>query len=619
MLKNFRNKFSHYKDGLKSLLFVHKIDKIAIPLNVLQSIISGVTPYIELILWTMVIDTIVLKDIDKIVKLLIIMVVAKFIFGIIIDFLDKINNYKSKNIQQKMIVLISSKAMEIDYSVLENPQTLQQITDAEYTMEHTGGIVAFISYYRELAKNIFTILISFALILELCLSSASSSIFAINILASKTVSIAAIIIITVLNFRFNNYVAKKSKRHSSELFNENRRVERQLNYYTNNVYLKYPFGKDIRIFAMKDMINTSYSKYIEDAKSFFGKHYYTSNKNKESWNILSSSIYTLITYILVVIKALAKSITIGGMVKYVNAISMFNASIVKIIDLNQLIKLQTEYIRVFNDFLDVENVQKSGKLDIRRSEEKKYVIEFHDVSFKYPHNDEYVLRNVSCRIDFGKKLAIVGKNGAGKTTFIKLLIRLYEATEGFISLNGVDIRDYNYEEYKMLFSIVFQDFKLLALSIKENVAIGKYADEDKILEALKLSGVEERIKSLPENIDTNIYKYDANGVEFSGGELQKIAIARAIYKDSPFVILDEPTSALDPISEYETYSKFKEITENKTSIYISHRMGSCRFCEDILVLDKGFIIQRGNHEELLEDSNNVYAELYTKQAENYKI
>ena len=619
MLKNFRNKFSHYKDGLKSLLFVHKIDKIAIPLNVLQSIISGVTPYIELILWTMVIDTIVLKDIDKIVKLLIIMVVAKFIFGIIIDFLDKINNYKSKNIQQKMIVLISSKAMEIDYSVLENPQTLQQITDAEYTMEHTGGIVAFISYYRELAKNIFTILISFALILELCLSSASSSIFAINILASKTVSIAAIIIITVLNFRFNNYVAKKSKRHSSELFNENRRVERQLNYYTNNVYLKYPFGKDIRIFAMKDMINTSYSKYIEDAKSFFGKHYYTSNKNKESWNILSSSIYTLITYILVVIKALAKSITIGGMVKYVNAISMFNASIVKIIDLNQLIKLQTEYIRVFNDFLDVENVQKSGKLDIRRSEEKKYVIEFHDVSFKYPHNDEYVLRNVSCRIDFGKKLAIVGKNGAGKTTFIKLLIRLYEATEGFISLNGVDIRDYNYEEYKMLFSIVFQDFKLLALSIKENVAIGKYADEDKILEALKLSGVEERIKSLPENIDTNIYKYDANGVEFSGGELQKIAISRAIYKDSPFVILDEPTSALDPISEYETYSKFKEITENKTSIYISHRMGSCRFCEDILVLDKGFIIQRGNHEELLEDSNNVYAELYTKQAENYKI
>lgn len=619
MLKNFRNKFSHYKEGLKSLLFVHKIDKTAIPLNVFQSIISGITPYIELILWTMVIDTIVLKDIDKIVKLLIIMVVAKFIFGIIIDFLDKINNYKSKNIQQKMIVLISSKAMEIDYSVLENPQTLQQITDAEYTMEHTGGIVAFISYYRELAKNIFTIFISFSLILELCLSSASSSIFAINILASKTVSITTIIIITLLNFRFNNYVAKKSKRHSSELFNENRRIERQLNYYTNNVYLKYPFGKDIRIFAMKDMINSSYSKYIEDAKSFFGKHYYTSNKNKESLNIFSSSIYTLITYILVVIKALAKSITIGGMVKYVNAISMFNASIVKIIDLNQLIKLQTEYIRVFNDFLDVENVQKSGKLDIRRNEEKKYVIEFHDVSFKYPNNDEYVLRNVSCRMDFGKKLAIVGKNGAGKTTFIKLLIRLYEPTEGFISLNGVDIREYNYEEYKMLFSIVFQDFKLLALSIKENVAISKCANEDKILEALKLSGVEERIKSLPENIDTNIYKYDDNGVEFSGGELQKIAIARAIYKDSPFVILDEPTSALDPISEYETYSKFKEITENKTSIYISHRMGSCRFCEDILVLDKGFIIQRGNHEELLEDSNNVYAELYTKQAENYKI
>lgn len=195
---------------------------------------------------------------------------------------------------------------------------------------------------------------------------------------------------------------------------------------------------------------------------------------------------------------------------------------------------------------------------------------------------------------------------------------MYEPTEGYITLNGKDIKEYNYDEYLSLFSVVFQDFNLFAFPIDENVAINKNIDESKVWQCLRLSGMEDRVQRMPQNIKTNLYNYDENGVEISGGEAQKIAISRALYKDAPFVILDEPTSALDPISEFEIYSRFNELTKDKTSIFISHRMGSCRFCDDIIVFDNGEIIQRGNHTTLSKDINNVYATLYNAQAKHYK-
>lgn len=215
------------------------------------------------------------------------------------------------------------------------------------------------------------------------------------------------------------------------------------------------------------------------------------------------------------------------------------------------------------------------------------------------------------------KIALVGKNGAGKTTFIKLLCRLYEPTEGMITLNGIDIKQYDYEAYLTLFSVVFQDFNLFAFPVRENVATDRNAQDDQVWNCLNLSGIGERVKEMPHNINTNLYQYDKNGVEISGGEAQKIAIARALYKDAPFVILDEPTSALDPISEYEIYSKFDHLAKDKTSIFISHRMSSCRFCDEIIVLDGGQIVQRGTHETLIKDEINLYASLYQAQAKYY--
>ena len=215
-------------------------------------------------------------------------------------------------------------------------------------------------------------------------------------------------------------------------------------------------------------------------------------------------------------------------------------------------------------------------------------------------------------------MAVVGRNGSGKTTFIKLLCRLYDPTEGEILLNGVNIQKYDYDEYMSVFSVVFQDFTLFSFKLGEVVASSKQFDPVRVAECLRKANFGDRLKTLPEGVDTYLYKaYDQSGIEISGGEAQKIALARALYKDSPFILLDEPTAALDPVSEYEVYSNFNAIAGDKTTVYISHRLASCRFCDQILVFDQGSIVQKGSHEQLLADRAGKYLELWQAQAQYY--
>ncbi len=222
------------------------------------------------------------------------------------------------------------------------------------------------------------------------------------------------------------------------------------------------------------------------------------------------------------------------------------------------------------------------------------------------------------KFEIGKRLAVVGMNGSGKTTFIKLLCRLYDPTEGVILSNGIDIRKYNYREYMDIFSVVFQDFKLFALKLGENVAASVSYEQDRVVDCLEKAGFSERLAKLENGIETYLYKdYQKKGVEISGGEAQKIAIARALYKDAPFIVLDEPTAALDPIAEVEIYSKFDEIAGDKTAIYISHRLSFCKFCDEILVFHNGVVIQQGTHEELVADAQGKYYELWHAQAQYY--
>lgn len=260
----------------------------------------------------------------------------------------------------------------------------------------------------------------------------------------------------------------------------------------------------------------------------------------------------------------------------------------------------------------------NGIRNIAGIDPKTVVFEFCDVSFAYPETDVMILKNLNLKIAAGEHLAVVGMNGSGKSTMIKLLCRLYDPSKGKITLNGIDIREFDYTEYLKLFAIVFQDFKLLAFPIGENIACSDEYDEEKVWRCLEMSGMKERVEELPKKLKQSIYKlYEKDGVDFSGGEEQKIAIARALYKDAPFVILDEPTAALDPIAESEIYSRFNEISRNKTTVYVSHRLSSCRFCDRIVVFDDGNIVQNGTHEELLENKNGKYSRLWNAQAQYY--
>lgn len=271
------------------------------------------------------------------------------------------------------------------------------------------------------------------------------------------------------------------------------------------------------------------------------------------------------------------------------------------------------------DLLQIENEMYQGKLPVEKRQDNEYQIEFRDVSFRYPGSGQYAIRHLSLKLCIGEKLAIVGMNGSGKTTLIKLLCRLYDPNEGEILLNGVDIRKFKQEEYAALFSVVFQDYELFSFPLGENVAITEHFNEEQVKSCLESAGFGERLRNLENGVNTWLYKdYDDSGVEISGGEAQKIAIARAICKDAPFILLDEPTAALDPLSEYEIYTSFDKVIGTKTAIYISHRLSSCRFCEKIAVFHQGELVQTGSHEELLRDTAGKYYELWQSQAQYYQ-
>ena len=292
--------------------------------------------------------------------------------------------------------------------------------------------------------------------------------------------------------------------------------------------------------------------------------------------------------------------------------------------LNQLVEqmgqvqVNARFVELIRKLLDTPNVMYKGSLTTEKRSDRKYSVEFRNVSFKYPGSDAYALKNMNIKFRVGSRLAVVGMNGSGKTTFIKLLCRLYDPTEGEILLNGIDIRKYRYDEYMNIFSVVFQDFKLFALPLGQNVATSSTYDEKRVTDCLIKAGFGERLKTLEKGLDTYLYKQlDKDGVEMSGGEEQKIAIARALYKDAPFIVLDEPTAALDPVAEAEIYEKFNDIAGDKTAIYISHRLSSCKFCDEIAVFDGGRMIQFGTHEELLADEGGKYHELWYAQAQYY--
>ncbi len=294
----------------------------------------------------------------------------------------------------------------------------------------------------------------------------------------------------------------------------------------------------------------------------------------------------------------------------------FYSAVSSLITSMQEIVKRSNYAYEYIKFMDYSEAIEKGEKHI---ENKPHTIEFRHVTFTYPKTDVKVLDDISITLKQGDHLSIVGLNGAGKTTFVKLLCRLYDPTDGDILLDGVSIKEYNYEEYMSIFAPVFQDFKLFSFSMRENIDLKGNASNDDLIDIINKVGLSQKLDSFENGLDTLLFRdFDKNGVEPSGGEQQKIAIARALFKNSPTVILDEPTAALDPVAEYDIYRQFNALVGGRTAIYISHRLSSCRFCDNIAVFHDGTIKEYGPHEKLIDIPNGIYAKMFNAQAEYYR-
>ena len=380
---------------------------------------------------------------------------------------------------------------------------------------------------------------------------------------------------------------------------------------------------DIRTYAQDDFLEDAARQDMKSETSF-GPNSSVGRAGRGPMGLLSaasgvvSQAFVGAVYLFTGLKALGGAFGVGSVTQYVGALAGLARGLSDLLEQVGALRTNAGFLKFTFDFLDIPNSMYQGSLTTEKRTDRKYEIEFRDVSFRYPSTDTWALRHVNMKFDVGGRLAVVGENGSGKTTFIKLLCRLYDPTEGEILLNGIDIRKYRYDDYLALFSVVFQDFKLLAQPLGSNVAAAEEYDRARAEECLSKAGFADRLAELPRGLDTCLYReFEDGGVEVSGGEAQKIALARVLYQDAPFIVLDEPTAALDPEAEAEVYTKFNDIVEDKTAIYISHRLSSCRFCDEIAVFDRGRVVQQGNHDALVETPGK-YQALWEAQAQYYQ-
>lgn len=346
-----------------------------------------------------------------------------------------------------------------------------------------------------------------------------------------------------------------------------------------------------------------------------------------SFSIILNAVINIFVFLFVAAKAFIGAFGIGSFILYQGTFGRFIDAVSGLAGELGRLKHNNQYlVRLFR-YLDLPNAMYQGTLAVEKRDDIDYEIEFRDVSFRYPRTENWVLRHVNARFKIGDRMTLVGENGSGKTTFVKLLCRLYDPTEGTILLNGIDITKYRYEEYLALFSVVFQDYRLFGFPLGEEVASGVVYDRERVRDCLVRAGMGEKLADLDADTDASerdtlkraiSRNYDAEAIEFSGGEQQKIAIARALYKDAPFVVLDEPTAALDPLAEAEVYEDFNRMVRNKTSVFVSHRLSSCRFCDKILVFDHGGIVQEGAHDSLVAQTDGKYYQLWRAQAQYYE-
>lgn len=592
---------------------VHSLDRRLLPTTAVQAVIDSIKPFINIYFSARLITLLTQKADTSVIITNIALVLG---INVVIFFLASFLNNYNENHRMMLLDLENKKVEEklynADYALLNDSKFKELLHRHEEAGKSRWARLPYFMWTTlQFTRGVLTTIISFIIIIPLLKvgfvrtgnTFFERPLFIVTIVAAIAVMAGVILIVAS---KIN-----KSYLEANEKYAELDRIF----YSFIDILGDYKTGKEIRLYKEQNLIdNITTQKILTDGEITLRKISMRTAKSSSFIAILGALVGFGV-YLFIGVKGLFGLFGIGSLVLYcgsfmqiISGIMMFANTLGK---LKEILSLARDYFKI----LEAESTMIYGnrELDLTNG----FEIEFNNVSFKYPKSDIYALKQINLKISNGEKLAVVGRNGSGKTTFIKLLCRLYDVDEGEILINGINIKEYTRDSLNKLYSIVFQDYKILSLTVADNISANDECDKDMLNSALDKANIKDRIEAMPQKEKTYLYKdLDKSGVEISGGEAQKLALARALYKDSPIVILDEPTAALDPIAENEIYSRFNSFVENKTAIYISHRLSSCAFCDRIAVFDNAELVETGTHNELIS-ANGRYAELWNAQASYY--
>ena len=562
-------------------------------LMILDSVKSTVQPFVLLIIPKYILDELASeRRVDVTLRYIAYYAAAVVGFNLISLIISRFGSDQSMKIDHRVAMDQHTKWLHMDYDKFENGRVrdleARSVSAAEPRNFAEDRVLGFISNLIRLGGYTYIIM----------------SLHPIMILFILTV-IAA-----------NTLIARRSAKLGYEYTTAMTRLSRRFNYIFRTM-VDFKVGKDVRINGADSWLKSKFEKESEE----YIRDHRAQQRKLLGINTLSDIIgliQTVVMYGYCGYLAISGGITVGSFTVFLGALTAFTGTFNEFVKRFPALGLLSKYIDDYREFLRcAEHEGKELETSDISALPEHCDIEFVNVSFKYPDTDRYVLKNINIKKKAGERLSIVGYNGAGKSTFIKLLCRFYKPTEGKILLGGVDISTYPLPEYRRRLAVVFQDYQLFYMSVRYNIVLNLEEDPERVRKALAESGILEKIEGLENGIDTSygrILYYHSR--DFSGGETQKIACARAYYRDSPIVILDEPTSALDPVAETQLYGRFNEIIGDKTAVYISHRLASVKFCDSIAVFADGELVERGTHAELMK-KNGIYADMFTKQAHYY--
>ncbi len=562
----------------------------------LFSVLSGAIPILNLLFPRFILQELMY---GKRSEILLGLLAAFFLIGALVgsgkSYLNQAYFPRMVNIRFRYIRMLQTKCMTTDYKNTEDPKFLNDEETASRCLNNNqNGIEGMLHKLFFLGGNLLAVG-SFITIIS------TLNIFVMLYMAANV----------TVTYYFTYRVRKYEHDRKDEISENDRR-----SHYIYNLMYDFSYGKELRLYGLTTWVAQLFQGY-KDKRLAIHK--------KIKWKYFKAGLVDVILLLLregiiyayLIYQVLQGRMTIPDLTMYFAAIAGFADWFNRMIGDLAHIRAQNLEICDFRQFIEKPEEEEKECLPLP---EGPYEIEFKKVSFHYPNSDKYVYRDLNLKLPAGQKLAIVGHNGAGKTTFVKLLCGLYEVSEGEILLNGINIKRFAKEEYRTIFSAVFQEIKILAFSAAENVAVLEKEELDlqRVNQVMEQAGIAEKILSLKNGADTSLLKIlDEEGVELSGGEKQKITIARALYRDAPIMILDEPTAALDALAEYNTYQNFNRMVKDKTAVYISHRLASTIFCDTIAMFENGCLVEYGTHEELLA-KNGKYHDMFETQAKYYR-